>query len=295
MNSTKHISQIILPSLDSQVTDSNENSTSTDLDYLTELKSRTDKLAENWKGEFGVKESYLARLKIVRQAKQELRDDILPTKEELDYCFPGCEHPEARQEPPAPQKPEPTHPPTRQQVEQRLNNPAQSKDDSDKPKLSKKDWEWIEKANHPLGGRLFYGGGVTPQFMELDLKLGISDSPHRRRLLDYLGIHCDLKKGITSEVTVGELSDKLQCGKDKIRESIKWLVKKEVLEYSNGYAYPKHYTTGVVFVLPFVRESHEVKAKANGLRTKTGIPYRELWERREEFGFGVKCEVNAKA
>ena len=162
MNSTKHISQIILPSLDSQVTDSNENSTGTDLDYLTELKSRTDKLAENWKGEFGVKESYLARLKIVRQAKQELRDDILPTKEELDYCFPGCEHPEARQEPPAPQKPEPTHPPTRQQVEQRLNNPAQSKDDSDKPKLSKKDWEWIEKANHPLGGRLFYGGGVTP-------------------------------------------------------------------------------------------------------------------------------------
>ena len=141
------------------------------------------------------------------------------TLEELDYCFPEYKddnaaylqsRPETKEssDNESPQSSAPTHPPTRQQVEQRLNNPSQSKDDSDKPKLSKKDWEWIEKANHPLGGGLFYGGGVTPQFMELDLKLGISDSPHRRRLLDYLGIHCDLKKGITSEVTVGELSVK---------------------------------------------------------------------------------------
>ena len=70
--------------------------------------------------------------------------------------------------------------------------------------------------------------------------------------------------------------------------SIKWLVKKKVLEYSENYTYPQHYTTGVVFVLPFVRETYEVKAKANALRTKTGIAYGELWERREEFGFGVK-------
>ena len=93
---------------------------------------------------------------------------------------------------------------------------------------------------------------------------------------------------ITSEVTVGELSDKLACGKDKIREGMKWLVKKGVLEYSDGYIYPKHYTTGVVFGLPFVKDAHETKRKANALRSKTRISYRELWERREEFGFVVK-------
>ena len=302
---SKHISQIALPGIDPQATDSTENGTGTNSDYLEKLKALVDEKVETNPSEYGIENDYV-RYRFCFGARRTLGKTGELTLEELDYCFPEYKddnaaylqsRPETKEssDNESPQSSAPTHPPTRQQVEQRLNNPSQSKDDSDKPKLSKKDWEWIEKANHPLGGGLFYGGGVTPQFMELDLKLGISDSPHRRRLLDYLGIHCDLKKGITSEVTVGELSDKLQCGKDKIRESIKWLVKKEVLEYSNGYAYPKHYTTGVVFVLPFVRESYEVKAKANGLRTKTGIPYRELWERREEFGFGVKCEVNAKA
>ena len=152
---------------------------------LDALKVRVDEIAKSWDGEFDLRGSYRSRIEIVRQSKRELGNSGNPTKEELDCCCPDCEHPEARQQSPALQKPVPTPPPTRQQAEEHLNNPPQSKDDSDKIKLSKKDWEWLEKANHPLGGRLFYGDGVTPLFMELDLKLGISDSPHRRRLLDY--------------------------------------------------------------------------------------------------------------
>ena len=307
MNSTKHISQIILPSLDSQVTDSNENSTGTDLDYLTELKMLVDEKVEALENKEWINHAYKRNM-ICTKARSTLQKSGNSTLEELNFCFPDYDHREwierqeaSDREREAEQskagKPEPRtgQPPTRRQAEQRLNNSSIPQDDSDEIKLSKKDWKWLEKANHSLGGRLFYRCGVTPLFMEFDLELGISDSPHRRRLLDYLSLHCDISTGITSEVTVGELSDKLQCGKDKIRESIKWLVKKGVLEYSNGYIYPKHYTTGVVFVLPFVKDAYETKKKANALRTKTGISYRELWERREEFGFGLKgggeCEA----
>ena len=300
---SKHISAIPLPGITPQTDDTTP--LTEDADYLTELKVLTDEKVKNNPSEFGIEYDYV-RHRFCREAKTVLGREDSPTLQELDHCFPDYDHTEwiqkckdgekrrqAEQAEAGKPQPRTTQAPTRGQVEARLNNPPAT--DTDEIKLSKKDWEWLEKANHPLGGRLFYGCGITPLFMELDLKLGISDSPHRRRLLDYLGLHCDLKTGITSEVTVGELSDKLQCGKDKIREGIKWLVKREVLEYSENYAYPEHYTTGVVFVLPFVREAHEVKAKANGLRTKTGIAYRELWERREEFGFGVKSGGECEA
>ena len=295
---TKHISTIISPSITPQADDDTTPFT-TDAEYLNRLKALVDEKVEELEKleDKGWIDHDYKRDQICSHAKRILKQAGSPTLEELNHCFSDRDHTEWIQkrdegekrreaEKAEANKPRTTQAPTRKQVEARLKDPPAA--ETDAIKLSQKDWEWLEKANHPLGGRLFYGGGITPLFMELDLKLGISDSPHRRRLLDYLSLHCDIKTGITSEVTVGALSDKLQCGKDKIREGIKWLVKREVLEYSENYAYPEHYTTGVVFVLPFVREAHEVKAKANALRTKTGIAYRELWERRVEFGFGVK-------
>ena len=300
MKSTEHISQVTLPGINLQKSDGNDTAPPTDSDYLTKLKTLVDAEVETVPDKDMLKEAY-KRDMICEKARRMLCEVGHPTLEELNFCFPDYDHTEwiesqkvakSKREAEAEQAGKveraagnAANAPTRQQAEERLNTPPEPKDSE--YGLTVADWKWLEKANHPLGGGLFYGGGVTPQFMELDLKLGISDSPHRRRLLDYLGLHCGLKTGITNEVTVGELSDKLQCGKDKIREGMKWLVKKGVLEYSDGYVYPKHYTTGVVFVLPFVRDTHETKGKANALRTKTGISYQELWERREEFGFVV--------
>ena len=306
MNSTKQFSQITLPGINPPTPYSDDTGIDTDSAYLEKLKALVDEEVKNDQREYSIDENTYIRYQHCLKAKQMLGKTDSPVLEELNYCFPKHDHTEwiKRQEvsdkeraAKAEQKAEQAgqvgrakgnlfNPPTRQQAEERLQNPP--KDNSDEIRLSKTDWEWLEKANHTLGGRLFYGCGVTPLFMELDLKLGISDSPHRRRLVDYLSLHCDIKTGITSEVTVGELSEKLHCGKDKIREGMKWLVKKGVLEYSDDYDYPRHYTTGVVFVLPFVKETYETKRKANALRTKTGISYRELWERRDEFGFGVK-------
>ena len=71
---------------------------------LDALKVRVDEIAKSWDGEFDLRGSYRSRIEIVRQSKRELGNSGNPTKEELDCCFPDCEHPEARQQPPTSKK-----------------------------------------------------------------------------------------------------------------------------------------------------------------------------------------------
>ncbi len=303
---SKQIAAIQVPGIDPQATTPNKNGTGTDSDYLKQLKALVDEKVEKNMSGYGIEYAYI-RDRFCLQARRLLKKAGKTTLEELNYCFPeykkdnsaflqsiqekeessGNESPQSHSEP--------TRPPTRQQAEERLNNSLEPQDDSDEIKLSKAKWEWIEKANHSLGGRLFFGSIVTPQFMELDLKLGISDSPHRRRLLDLLSLHCDNSTGITTGFSVAHLAEKLQCGKDKVRGAIKWLVEREVLEYSENSKYPRHYTEKVSFKLPFVVEADQTKYHAYRIAKKTGIHYRELWERREEFGCPVKCGGETEA
>ena len=211
-----------------------------DTTYLESLKILTLEKVENHNG-YGIEHDYI-RDRFCSEAKRILCKVGHPTKGELDFCFPDYDNSfanrstndnEQETERTAETARPPAEDPRRQQTkypkkdesEVRLKNPPQSKEQPEKIKLSKKDWEWLERANHPLSDRLFFGAVVTPQFIELDLKLGISDSPHRRRLLDYLSLHCDNRSGVTSKFTVEALATALQCGRDKIRESIKWLVK----------------------------------------------------------------------
>ena len=307
MHSTKHISAIPLPDIIPQATDS-DNTPIIDLGYLTELKGLTDEKVENLKDKDSLKHAYV-RDRICQQAKKLLGKIGHPTAEELNHCFPDCDHTEWVEQQEAAESKRKAEaeqagkvrqtagnavsPPTRQQAQQRLKSPPPA--ETDEIKLSKAEWEWIEKANHPLGGRLFFGGIVTPEFIELDLKLGISNSPHRRRLLDLLSLHCDLSTGITSAFTVEFLADKLQCERNKIREAIKWLVKREILEYSGKSEYPRHFATPVTFRIPLTETADKTKYHAYRIKKKTGIHYREIWERREEFDYPVKSEGECEA
>ena len=297
---SKHISQIALPGIDPQATDSTDNGTGTNSDYLEKLKAKTDKIAETLvdigKYEYGIKESYRLRLDAARQAKAEFGDDTTLTKKELDYCFPGCEHPEQRQEPPnQPPVENPksqNNPPTSQQAEQRLEKPPQSQDTE--YELTAEDWEWLEKRNHELGGRLDYASGFTPQMLELDIKFNLSN--HRTRLYMYASLHCTKKTGITSRFTIEFLAGKLQCSRRDIREAMKDL-RKMGLALPN--LYPKHYTKDFTFILPYVKQLAEVSKEIGRIEALTGKKNLELWNCREELGYVVKgggeCEGEAEA
>ena len=51
---SKHISQIALPGIDPQATDSTENGTGTNSDYLEKLKALVDEKVETNPSEYGI-------------------------------------------------------------------------------------------------------------------------------------------------------------------------------------------------------------------------------------------------
>ena len=159
-------------------------------DYLPKLKQVTLELVEGSPKGYGLDHDYV-RDKFCRKAKLSLGLNEHPTKEELDYCFPDYDHTKYiercsgnNQKPaePKPTKPKPTSPPTSEQAEERLKNATKSEPE-EKPEISEEDWQWIEKVNHDLGGRLRYASGFTPQTLALDIKFNLSN--HRTRLYIY--------------------------------------------------------------------------------------------------------------
>ena len=176
------------------------------------------------------------------------------------------------------------------QVEERLKNPKGTTPESELENLiSEEDWEWIEKANHPLGGRLHYGAGFTPQTLELDIKFNLSN--HRTRLYQYITLHCSKSSGITSSFTIELLAEKLECHKRDIREAMKEL-KKRGLALPNPY--PKHFTKDFTFILPYVKELSDMGWKVATIENKTEMKVSEIWENRDYLGFPVKSGGEAE-
>ncbi len=177
--------------------------------------------------------------------------------------------------------PEQRKPPTRKQAEARLNSQPQSK--GSEYELTAEDWKWLKKGNHALGGRLDYRAGFTPEMLELDIKLNLSN--HRTRLYIYASLHCAKSTGISSLFTIEFLAVKLQCSRRDIREAMKDLKK---MGRALPNPYPKHYTKDFTFILPCVKEMSEVSANVGRIEALTGMKKRELWECREELGYVVK-------
>ena len=288
---SKHISQIALPSIDPQATDSTDNGTGTNLGYLTELKAKTDKLAKNWKGEFGIKKSYLARHKIVQEAKQELGDNTLPTKKELNYCFPECDHPEPRQESPdrqsvAKSKSKNNSPIRPQQSEKRLKNAGN-------PNLTDKDWEQIEKMNGKLHVGMHYAAGFTPEFLALDIELKLTSD--FGRLYQYITLDCNKEKkdketdetdlnAKSKSVTVKKLANKLETTVPQMWRTVK---KMHASPVATANPLPKKADDTFIFDLHYVTEMNELVVDKKRIEAETGMKVRDLWENRELLGFSL--------
>ena len=263
-------------------------------DHFQELKRVTLELVEADKKGYGLENDYI-RDRFCRKAKESLGLKGHPTKEELDYCFPDYDHTKFvkrsfdKSTEPKSKKPKPTSPPTTNQAEERLKKATKSEPE-EKPEISEEDWEWIEKVNHDLGGRLRYAAGFTPQTLALDIEFNVSN--HRMRLYQYVSLHCAKSSGVSSSFTIQLLAEKLKCSNRDIREAIKYL-KKKGLALPNPY--PKHYTKDFTFILPYVKELHEISRNVARLEAITGISASELWEHREDFGFligsGGECEA----
>ena len=284
MNSTKHIAQIVLPGIDTQATDSTENGTGTNSDYLNQLKAKTDKIAETLvdtgKYEYGIEESYRLRLDAARQAKAKFGDDTIPTKKELDYCFPGCEHPEQRQERPEQQKPDPTHPLSHNQAEQRLGSAGN-------PNLTDKDWEQIEKMNGTLHVGLHYAAGFTPEFLVLDIKLKLTSD--FGRLYQFITIYCNRgdKDNLHAEskgVSVKKLAEKLETSVPQMWRTVKKMHESPI---ATANPLPKKADETFIFDLHCVTEMNELVKDRKRIEVKTGMTAKELWKNRELLGFSL--------
>lgn len=294
MNSTKQFSQITLPGINLPAVDTNDTGIDTNSAYLEELKALVAEEVKNNPSKYDIDKHAYIRYQYCLKAKQILGKTDAPTPEELDHCFPDYDHSEWIKKCKESEKRRKTEQlkagqpksriaevPTRQQAKQRLNNSPQAKDSE--YELTADDWKWIEKGNHELGGRLDYGAGFTPEMLELDIKLNLSN--HRTRLYVYASLHCAKATGISSRFTIEFLAEKLQCSRRDIREGMKDL-RKMGLALPNPY--PKHYTKDFTFILPYVKGLAEVSKEVGRIESLTGMDKRELWERREEFGYVVK-------
>ena len=177
--------------------------------------------------------------------------------------------------------------PTREEAKERLDNPAESK--ADAANLTEEDWLWIERASHPLG-KLYYSCGFTPEFLELDIRLNITN--HACRLYQYVTLHCDMKMGESEDFKLKDLAAKLKCKVRDIRRAMKKLNDAGVARYS---IYPENRTEKFKFYLPCVDGLPEVINKAKVIKDKTGVSVRKLWENREKYGFPVKCGGETEA
>lgn len=302
MNS-KHISELLGTGGNSLPAES--ANTDNHSEYLKELKILVDEKVKALPDQSKLEHGYI-RDRLCLAARRTLGLSGFPTKAELDSCFPDHDNSDyvKRAEKLKSDREsgktldagssEPMHQPTQEEAKERLDNPSDPKPETDEIQLSKEDWEWIEKANSPFGGRLFFGCAVTPEFMELDLKHGISNSPHRRRLLDYLSLHCTRSTGITTEFTINFLAEKLQCRQNKVRGAIRWLVEKGILEFSEGSGYPKHFEIPIVFKIPHVASASQTMFHTSEIKKEIGLTYKELWKARELLDFPVKCGGEAE-
>ena len=262
---------------------------------LEALKTEVDKVVEGWDKEYGI-EHFHTRLRIMQIAKNRLGISGTPSQEEIDFCFPDYDNPKPPMQAEQPSQPKRStkQRPTRAEAKERLNEPVDQPEQtaevqSDSIELSKADWKRIEMKNHPLGGRLDYGAGFTPEFLELDIKHNISN--HRTRLYAFLSLHCDTKTGISSKFSVEELAEKLKCGKPEIRRAIKELDNFEVAKPSE---YPQHYTKPITFTLPFTKKRHRLSYLAQRIANRVGVDWGTLWEKRDKFGFPVKIGGEAE-
>ena len=280
---TKNVSEIM-----SEIANPDSQPKPQGKDGLEALKAKVDKVAAGWDREFGI-EHYHTRLQIMQIAKKRLDISRETTQEEIDFCFPDHYHPKPpmQEEQPSQPKRSTKQRPTRAEAKERLNEPVDQPEQtaevqSDNIELSKADWERIEMKNHPLGGRLDYGAGITPEFLELDIKYNISN--HRTRLYFFLSLHCDKKTGVSSKFSVEEFAEKLECSEKEVRRSIRYLDKRGLAKPSE---YPQHYAQLITFTLSCPKKRHRLSYHISRIVKQVGVEWKTLWEKRDKFGYSV--------
>ncbi len=174
---SKHISDIISPSISIEIDDPNENGTGTGSDLLIRLKALTDEYAENPENKPFLEHAY-KRDVFCERAKRVLRKAGRPTVEELNYCFPQYDHTEYIK-----------------QCEVKEKQRQGISVEADVPKREKHRFEQLHFA------------AVTPQALEVFIKHGLSASDCEVYI--FLATHLTLATGMTNPYSRNKLAGEI--------------------------------------------------------------------------------------